>query len=729
MGISAPIRAEIYKMLLYEQGAMFKPHTDIEKIPGMFGTLVISLPSNHTGGDVVLMIYIRVPASTGSVILGRLALKGPDLTRVAALFQACSGLPVVIFLALVEKMEMGGVYDSYESQYNGPGSIGKYDYKGSKKPRRCIGDVFQSTLAVKIVKDLNDDVVSGEMFINEEHLLEPYVFHDIDPDTEDFQGHTGNTGALATHWYHLGSLVIVPHDSVSDFLSQAQKDRWDLGTLPEAQINWLARRCLKPDAQDYLITAMVNLVEHAALQHGQYSLFETILEKLSHILPSDWYSWLREWLIRNDGEEKALARFSKVKSGLSLAMSSHDSLYHRFESLSHLVPLSTDLRTDAIPTPDPIMDWARQTIRNFLHGYGPLEATIEDGLSMANMALYFDDPILFLTESAIPVFEKQISAPSFRFEVLARLRDLIAEGKLPSEEAMNLCRTMSRLLIASQDFTLLRDADILAAKEKKRAYEPWTTGNSSDLGREPEPATTHQTLGDFFIFLLKSSTETDNLKDQFMTKVIKQADKLPAAELFSMWIPYLRSSVEALQKENVPLTTPLYKKFFSALVLATLRCYLGPEPPKAFGWSVAGVDCPCGNCKKLNAFLALPTVVSARFPTNKNRRFHVHKQIERARIGYTHETDRNTIPNTMVVTKTIQPGHVKLQNWRARRKQCAKAFGEFGVERLKTLLGSSYVEVERLGPRPARTTTSQSPVVGKKRAAAGTFEVIDLTSD
>ncbi|KAJ4415806.1 hypothetical protein N0V85_002571, partial [Neurospora sp. IMI 360204] len=50
LGIQSPIRAEIYKMLIYERGALFKSHTDTEKIPGMFGTLVVSLPSAHTGG-------------------------------------------------------------------------------------------------------------------------------------------------------------------------------------------------------------------------------------------------------------------------------------------------------------------------------------------------------------------------------------------------------------------------------------------------------------------------------------------------------------------------------------------------------------------------------------------------------------------------------------------------------------------------------------------------------
>ncbi|THY80031.1 hypothetical protein D6C93_10081 [Aureobasidium pullulans] len=48
------VRAELYKMLLYEKGAMFKPHADSKKTSGMFGTPVISLPSAHFGGSVVL---------------------------------------------------------------------------------------------------------------------------------------------------------------------------------------------------------------------------------------------------------------------------------------------------------------------------------------------------------------------------------------------------------------------------------------------------------------------------------------------------------------------------------------------------------------------------------------------------------------------------------------------------------------------------------------------------
>ncbi|UNI17917.1 hypothetical protein JDV02_004224 [Purpureocillium takamizusanense] len=54
LGIDAVVHAEIYKMLIYGEGAMFKAHTDTEKCSGMFGTLVVCLPSAHGGGDVVV---------------------------------------------------------------------------------------------------------------------------------------------------------------------------------------------------------------------------------------------------------------------------------------------------------------------------------------------------------------------------------------------------------------------------------------------------------------------------------------------------------------------------------------------------------------------------------------------------------------------------------------------------------------------------------------------------
>jgi len=48
------VSAELYKLLVYDEGSFFKEHRDTEKSDGMFGTLVIVLPSAHRGGELVI---------------------------------------------------------------------------------------------------------------------------------------------------------------------------------------------------------------------------------------------------------------------------------------------------------------------------------------------------------------------------------------------------------------------------------------------------------------------------------------------------------------------------------------------------------------------------------------------------------------------------------------------------------------------------------------------------
>ncbi|KAI0486047.1 hypothetical protein F4859DRAFT_353251 [Xylaria cf. heliscus] len=55
LGVSNRIvRADLHKLSIWENGAVFKAHEDTEKIPHMFGTLIISLPSFHRGGNVIV---------------------------------------------------------------------------------------------------------------------------------------------------------------------------------------------------------------------------------------------------------------------------------------------------------------------------------------------------------------------------------------------------------------------------------------------------------------------------------------------------------------------------------------------------------------------------------------------------------------------------------------------------------------------------------------------------
>ncbi len=56
-GLGCPrerLRADIYKLLVYEQGGFFLPHRDTEKTDGMVATLVVALPVRGSGGEIIV---------------------------------------------------------------------------------------------------------------------------------------------------------------------------------------------------------------------------------------------------------------------------------------------------------------------------------------------------------------------------------------------------------------------------------------------------------------------------------------------------------------------------------------------------------------------------------------------------------------------------------------------------------------------------------------------------
>ncbi|KAF5556306.1 hypothetical protein FPHYL_7992 [Fusarium phyllophilum] len=148
-------------------------------------------------------------------------------------------------------------------------------------------------------------------------------------------------------------------------------------------------------------------------------------------------------------------------------MASEEGLPHKHKVVSHFVPLPGDLPTDSLPTPGPILEWARQTLQNLFDGGGPTEAAADDALAVVDFALYFESKVVFFKEFVVPLFEKCPLAPGFRFMTLARVMALIEEGKLPRQEGMDLYRTMAGLLIESQDFASLQHPTTIHEQSKR----------------------------------------------------------------------------------------------------------------------------------------------------------------------------------------------------------------------------------------------------------------------
>lgn len=54
LGVTGSVEAELYKLLVYDTGSFFVRHRDSEKAPGMFATLVVVLPSDYSGGELLV---------------------------------------------------------------------------------------------------------------------------------------------------------------------------------------------------------------------------------------------------------------------------------------------------------------------------------------------------------------------------------------------------------------------------------------------------------------------------------------------------------------------------------------------------------------------------------------------------------------------------------------------------------------------------------------------------
>ena len=51
---AAGLTADLHSLLVYEPGQFFLPHQDSEKSDEMVGTLVVTLPSSYTGGELMV---------------------------------------------------------------------------------------------------------------------------------------------------------------------------------------------------------------------------------------------------------------------------------------------------------------------------------------------------------------------------------------------------------------------------------------------------------------------------------------------------------------------------------------------------------------------------------------------------------------------------------------------------------------------------------------------------
>jgi hypothetical protein len=447
-----------------------------------------------------------------------------------------------------------------------------------------------------------------------------------------------------------------------------------------------------------------------------------------------------------------------------------------FKAIRQFAPHPSDPSvSNDTPTPSYILEWARNTLRTRFEACAETTLGIADGPAMVDFVQYFDEPFDFLSEvyvSASPgpqikdcaanmmysvapkVGKSRDKVPAFYLAFLAHLRLRSEQRILPMEASMQLCWTETESFISALDLAQICGHEFSGPH----------AGN-----REAGEATNYRTavscraLGQFLARIVEAEAgrEAGDLSVLLTSKIADKAGQIPPKQFPAVWLPFLRHTVLMLTSVAIPLDTPCWRDMFAQVLLKYVEKYVGHEPEQDESLARPSVDCDCRDCVSLSIFLNDSTRRVGEFSIGKQRRGHLHRQLQSANADCTHETFRGGNPQTLVITKTFLQNERMRSNWKLRRVQAEKEFDMFDKSQLSLLLGSEYMTIVGMAhlsagqrasaPAPVQTSTAATPslatnqrqpfqeagspaqrlpgVGGKRKFPFAENEVVDLTSD
>jgi len=210
------------------------------------------------------------------------------------------------------------------------------------------------------------------------------------------------------------------------------------------------------------------------------------------------------------------------------------------------------------------------------------------------------------------------------------------------------------------------------ADELAHVIERWDSGRRVAWFRDEK----HRTgVVESVVRIFTTISATEHL-DRFLAHVLTDKRNydfhevlIPDVKAISKWIP----KVPAAQ----PAASRLLQHCLAELRAATAQPI---EPPK--DWTRdAELGCKCEDCGALSRFLRDPAQQVGRFPLRKDRRQHLHQQIDKQSCDLTHVTERVGSPQTLVCTKTQGSYERRLKQFDVDKKLLAELEALAGAER------------------------------------------------
>ncbi|KAL9593533.1 MAG: hypothetical protein Q9219_007506 [cf. Caloplaca sp. 3 TL-2023] len=730
LGISVEtnVTAELYKLLLYEEGAMFKAHQDwryadvthevkpvtsgyrfvivynlVQKSPGPAQSAASMLGEREALGETLAAWHRGIRKSNISapeILLYRLdhqytdaslkldSLKGLDKVKVECLLDTCLKTNVGLYLASCEKIVSGTCAEDYSEDDVDDDDEDTY---GHGKTHHRLDEDSTSSLRLKRMVAMNGNVLGDNIEVEEEDFVDEDPFG-REPDNEDYEGYMGNWGPEATHFYYDSLAVLIPHASRKSWLgNQILKRRVKIEVWIEHLYNNLSKDVQVAASQrEDLIQLCEIALKRPAFRLNDQNLFQKSLNTNWRSLDHDDFAHIG----RGVGHFNLTNEETYSRVGLLLdRRENFNDLYMAVQSFAIGARSWTHNRPSEKDTIQ-LHYWLQEYMLNRMEIIQPVSS--DDGITLAEMASAFKESPT--ADRLIAFAKKHPNNFAAYIAFVVHITDkILVEAGAETEFATLLHDICHTFYLSHQHSDVNQSETIIATKLPDHFPRP-----------------KHVAL------LLRQLLQKEEweLHSAFLERVVTGMDQVVEDGFLSFYLPLLAQlSFQDLRLDHKRRYTPLFTTIINTYRLRFIKV----QPPKG-DWACRALGCGrCQDCRKLDMFLQDPDLGSKTFHVGKDKRRHLHQRLDCS--GHSHVTDRGSWVENLVVTKSQSPSRRAFQQWEEMVSGVKKCLAAMDQGFLKAVLGERYDELVNLRP----TRSAYIGNLDRENPKRRRVEVVDLT--
>ncbi|KAF8656953.1 hypothetical protein AX16_002308 [Volvariella volvacea WC 439] len=707
LGVAGPAtngRCELYKLLLYETGSHFLPHHDTQKAVGMFATLVITLPSAYTGGQLrvslgskestfdfssssgiytsVLAWYIDVFHSVEPITSGyRLALSynlihtapnspPPSLPSIPA--------PLVKLTEILTAWRRGLYGKTYtsdevayllEHQYSSMElSRGAVGLKGqdsymvsniSEMADTCGFDIYFANIDYHVVGTADDD--GRSWYKKKRSYYDEYSESDDDSDVFDIHGHP----ASLDNDMAIDEDCIIPAGAL-DCDEPDEKEYEGYMGNGAGPLEYYADPDKPTEKQRRLYELACNTTPYFSHEYeytADIAVHWRNFDKWAQMVKSSIHSHLGVDCIVKGAKAFTLDRVLPVQS------CSVEKTLPNFKPASQRLQF-IQVVTKAFPSEnDFISKWNKKQRRQAV---ASVNLTTTTDIACLMNLIDSEDYLIFLLQEQPNPFDSSITF----VKQLAKYRADSGSNRTQCDELISTCLTsqvLPKWSSTNANFPYYR-------RQSNRVAD--IIGICLEVGHDA-------LIQDLIILLLSPTTEMPN-------------------RLESIYLPLVGPLLQTLSRRQKTIFDPPFP-YFQVLVGLYLHRKLGAKPTASATLRKLGCAPPCADCKILDKFLIQSDRPTWSFRVAQTRRTHLISTIRFARDIVTYEVVARGSPHELLVTKS--PAITGWTTWSTKQQEAKflrTICDEAGLQRL---MGARYPDVVAAlqGTKPFQFPQTQPP--------------------